>query len=196
MTTWLLPILTALLGYGGHWLQAGLTRRHKRKDVDEERIEALLTKLAEIRDLDENSNHEGMDLAAKLGTDAGLLRNKKLRQRVNEALVIIRTFSMRTDQDVRLRSIRETWAQDAILCCQAVLRGDRLPRYDSQAERQLFSFQETVGPTGDSRALLARMREANPDFARRERAFWRWQAKQHPWWRRTPRMWVRLLRSE
>lgn len=129
MTTWLLPILTALLGYGVHLAQAALARRHKRKDADEERIAALLIKLVEIGDLaGDDSDRGGSDLAAKLwATDVGLLRNKKLRRRLSEDLYMIQSLRLMTGGDHKPGEIRTTWASDAIRCCQAVLRGDRLP---------------------------------------------------------------------
>ncbi|MFD7231218.1 hypothetical protein [Streptomyces sp. NPDC059881] len=197
MTTWLLPIFTALIGYGAHWAQAGLARRHKRMDTDEERAEGMRSKLLEIRDLTgDDANVQGRKLAAQLMTDAALLRNKKLRQRVTEDLSAICIFWTETGQDPRVSSWRHAWTQDAIDCCHATLRGDRLPRRGSLVQMHLFDASQAA--ERNSSRLNEQLAElaTRPDLVARQQAFLRWQAQQCPWWRRTPRMWVRLFRSE
>lgn len=198
MTTWLLPILTALLGYGVHLAQAALARRHKRKDADEERIAALLIKLVEIGDLaGDDSDRGGSDLAAKLwATDVGLLRNKKLRRRLSEDLYMIQSLRLMTGGDHKPGEIRTTWASDAIRCCQAVLRGDRLPPLDGMAERQLYDAWAATTPGPDEHAVNTYLNAIDPESVRREEGFLRWQAQLVPWWRRSPPMWRRLRRSE
>ncbi|WP_164180034.1 hypothetical protein [Streptomyces sp. 604F] len=198
MTTWLMPFVTALIGYGVHWAQTALARRHKRKDADEERIGGLLIKLAEIKDLEgDDADRAGRDLAAKVAaTDAGLLRDKKLRQRVNEALFMIQALWITTGGNFRPGAIRATWASDAIRCCQAALRGDRLPRLDGLAARQLFDACSTTISTPDGHAVNAYLDAISPEYERQERRFLRWQAQLVPWWRRSPRLWGRLRRPE
>ncbi|WP_329436835.1 hypothetical protein OG564_40900 [Streptomyces sp. NBC_01280] len=195
MTTWLLPIFTALLGYGGHWAQTALARRYKRKDADEERIGGLRTKLLELRDLaGDDADREGRNLAAKLRNDAELLGDRKLRRRVTEALAYIQALWIISGGKVTVTDVRKAWSQDALDCCSAAIRGDRLPKHRSEMEFQLFAFQE-VAARPQPHAGVDAMVADSPLALTQQKLFRRWQAKQCPWWRRTPRMWARLVRS-
>ncbi|MFJ1887166.1 MULTISPECIES: hypothetical protein [unclassified Streptomyces] len=193
-----LLVLGAVLGYGGHWAQTALDRRHKRKDADEERISELLTKLFEIRDLKgDDTGSQGRDLAERLAPEAALLRNRKLRRRVMEATSSIQTFWIIASPEDTVESVRTAWAEDAIACCQAALRGDRLPGHAVELQFHLFAFSEVLDRAMRSLSeVLTDWTAADPALVARQRAFGKWQAKQCPFWRRTPRMWVMLLRSE
>ncbi|MCZ4103678.1 hypothetical protein [Streptomyces sp. H39-C1] len=195
MTKWLLPIFTALLGYGGHWAQTALGRRHKRMDADEERVGRMRSKLLGIRDLTaDDADVQGRSLAAQLLPDAELLRNKKLRQRVTEALIAICMWTA-AGHDGRISTWRLAWIQDAIDCCHATLRGGRLPRDGTLVQMALFDASQ-VAERNSSRLnerLASHMNQ--PALVARQQAFLKWQATQRPWWLRTPRMWVRLIRS-
>lgn len=131
-----------------------------------------------------------------LAPEAALLRNRKLRRRVLEATSSLQTFWITTPPENTVESVRTVWAEDAIACCQAALRGDRLPGHEVELQLHLFAFREVLDRSmrGLSEALADYV--ADPALIARQRAFKRWQAKQRPFWRRTPRMWVMLLRSE
>lgn len=58
----------------------------------------------------------------------------------------------------------------------------------------LAAARSGEAPIEGQEALISAM--VTPGMLARERAFQKWQAKDCPWWRRTPLMWGTLIRSE
>ncbi|WP_326761738.1 hypothetical protein OHB35_44890 [Streptomyces phaeochromogenes] len=150
MTQWLMPILTALLGYLAHWGQTAMARRHKRLDADGERVLAIRDRLIELRDIPESAEvdgvddhfereHQSLELAKRLTTEVGLVSDTELRSRVAEDLWHILQWWVLKKKFGSMR-VRRAEAQDAIDCCSAALRGARLPRPSNELQYLRYCF--------------------------------------------------------
>ncbi|AVZ71026.1 hypothetical protein SLUN_00915 [Streptomyces lunaelactis] len=100
MTTWLLPILTALLGFGSAWGLAAYTGRQERHKEQREHILAMRQKLIELRGLWGEARSDSQPLVDGLIGDAGLLRDAKLRKHVSEDVSNINNGMFRDDADL------------------------------------------------------------------------------------------------
>jgi hypothetical protein len=186
MTTWLLPVLTALLGYLGHWTQQALTNRHERQTRDRERALELRVRLRELISYeDEEYEAKGRDQLWQIQDDAALLHNAQLRERVlfdweyawNAGVI---------ESDASRRTVFVHFLGDAITCLTAAARGDRLPELSDDAGWLLLHFQRkerhAMSPS-ESAAMLMEEHDIDPDWE--ELAFEEWRiSRRAGQWRR------------
>ncbi|MFE9946038.1 hypothetical protein ACFYRJ_00530 [Streptomyces sp. NPDC005531] len=186
MTTWVLPILAAVLGYLGHWAQQVYAHRHDRRTSDRERMLSICDRLRLLRHYDQEAYElGGDDELDAVEHDASLLYHAKLRERVRYDCKRAAEWRMLGDSATR-EEVWGTYFGDAIECLTAAARGDKLPEMDDptawldmQAEHQMANV---MTPEGYAVTLLDR--GIDPDFE--ELAYEEWRRHRHArrGWRR------------
>ncbi|WP_406430403.1 hypothetical protein OHB00_01440 [Streptomyces sp. NBC_00631] len=173
MTTWLLPLFTAALGYLGHWSQQALIRRHQRQDDDHTRILALREQLHAVINTGASQAADSRNGAlVPLEHEALLLYRRKLRTRIRHDLTRARSVPRATAWSAYLA--------DAADCLAAAARGDRLP---ARSERIAWlDWYQREAPDGQDDAH----RPANlpPDWEAIAFTLWREERRRHRGWRR------------
>ncbi|MFE5663392.1 hypothetical protein ACFQ7W_05620 [Streptomyces niveus] len=126
MTEWLLPVLAAVLGYVGHWMQAALARKGERQNAEREHMLALRAAVFELQSMEVRDYQEVHKLAIQTDSDSDLLADKELRKRVsNDLRYVSNWFLVKGKLDERM--VRSECTNDALACLSAALRGERLP---------------------------------------------------------------------
>lgn len=189
MTTWLLPVLTALLGYAGHWVQQALVNKHDRRTSDREQMLSLRDRLRVLRSYDDQQYAaDGEEALDAVEHDASLLYDAKLRERVRYDCKHAGEWRRLRDSTSR-EEVWATYLGDAVECLTAVARGDRLPEMDDPTAWLDMQFEyieaqhpNDLTPEGYVRAL----EELGTDPDWQEVAYLEWRRYRHKrrGWRR------------
>ncbi|MET7837733.1 hypothetical protein ABZT45_03780 [Streptomyces sp. NPDC005356] len=185
MTTWVLPVLAAALGYLGHWAQQAYAHRHDRRTSDRERMLSICDRLRTLRRYgQEDYERDGEDTLDAVDHDASLLYHAKLRKRVRYDFK--RAGEWRMIGDSTREEVWGTYFGDAIECLTAGARGDKLPEMDDptawldmQAEHHMANVM-----TPEGYAVMLLDHGIDPDFE--ELAYDEWRRNRHArrGWRR------------
>ncbi|WP_214321730.1 hypothetical protein [Nonomuraea sediminis] len=170
----LLAILGAALGYAGHWGQTWLAQRTEERQAQRDLIAGMRKKLIELREWP--AGHDRCrTLIKETAADAGLLVDKRLRERVAEDM----RYALRGRTDVWALA-PWTFGGDAFECLSARLRGDRrLPGFSPNREMSQFLMdQEPPHAHIDDLARSLMVREDGREV------FLAWRARRTKGWRR------------
>jgi hypothetical protein len=147
MAQWILPLLTAFLGYLVHWAQQTLALRYEFHREDRNRISSMREKLVELREAGDREVLEASRPTVRsLISDAALLRDERLRERITRNALLISSAWVQQQR-------RPAWSEgylvnvfvdDSYECLSAVLRGDSLPPEKDQVLHLVFD-QERAG---------------------------------------------------
>ncbi|MFF3793769.1 hypothetical protein ACFYXW_27615 [Streptomyces sp. NPDC001981] len=142
MTTWLLPCLTALLGYLVHWATVALAGRKEREAEDRARMLDVRGKLKELLDYSDTDFSPDGHLFLELITDeVELLHNPKFRRRILYCCRHIRDWQF--DRGAAgFDDARWEFVQDAVACLNAGIRGDQLPGFTDSATRMYLAAEQ------------------------------------------------------
>ncbi|MFG2223980.1 hypothetical protein [Streptomyces sp. NPDC048644] len=171
----LLAILGAVLGYSGHWGQAWLAQRSEEKQAQRALIREIRKKLIELREWPAGHDRCRV-LIQEIAADAGLLADKRLRERVAEGMRYARRGTIDS-----WNGAPSTFGGDAFECLSARLRGDRrLPALSPDREVSQFLMDTNEPPHAHiddlARAIMER------EDTRGE--FQAWRARRIEGWRR------------
>ncbi|MGW5233955.1 hypothetical protein ACWEQU_17060 [Streptomyces nodosus] len=170
-----LAILGAVLGYAGHWGQVWLAQRTEEKQAQRTLIGEMRKKLLELREFP--TGHDRCTaLIQELAADAGLLADKRLRERVAEDMRYARKGTANW-----WNGAPSTFGGDAFECLSARLRGDRrLPGLSPDREVSQYLMDATERPHAHiddlAREIMTR------EDTRGE--FQAWRARRAEGWRR------------
>lgn len=176
MTQWLLPILTAALGYVVHWAQQALAWRHEHRAEQRAHVFSMREKLVTLRELTDIEDHTSTrPVARRLASDAGLLRDEALRERVSRDVRLIgRAWTRQRRKRASDESLWvNTFVDDAYECLSAMLRDDGLPEESEQT--LLFLFEESsAGREAMVKWMMGPERASDSEW---QAAFERWRAE-------------------
>lgn len=170
MTTWLLPILTAILGALGAgiatWHKMRLDAAKERSDRDSERARAMRDALKEKRRAildDENVNIYAT--LEPVEDEGAFLHNAELRARLRHNCERTAQWSMIRGYASR-REIVDTYLGDAIAALEAAVRGDALPPQSHRAAwLDMIYEKEIPQPRHYAEVAAEMMAEGiDPDF--------------------------------
>ncbi|WP_030774867.1 hypothetical protein [Streptomyces sp. NRRL F-2664] len=175
MTQWLLPVLSAVLGYLVHWAQQALVWRHEHRQEQREQILTIREKLVLLREVAASEDYDASTrpILQRLASDVGLLRDRKLRERVARDVRLVGRAWKRP----RRRSATDgalwvnTFVDDAYECLSSTLRGERLPHESEQT--LIFVFDES--PAGEAAMTQWMMSSEEVADANWQEAFTAWR---------------------
>ncbi|MFE2535466.1 hypothetical protein [Streptomyces sp. NPDC059371] len=170
MTTWLLPVLTAILGALG----AGIATRHKmRLDAAKERSDRDSARAREMRDALKEKRRAILDdesaniyvMLEPIEDEGAFLHNAELRARLKCNCERTAQWSVIHGYASR-REVVETYLGDAIADLEAAVRGDGLPAQSHRAAwLDMIYEKEIPQPRHYAEVAAAMMAEGiDPDF--------------------------------
>ncbi|MFF9427020.1 hypothetical protein [Streptomyces sp. NPDC014746] len=170
MTTWLLPILTAVLGALGAgvatWHKMKLDATKERSDRDSERAREMRDALKEKRRaiLDDQSLNIYVTLEP-IEDEGAFLHNIELRGRLKYNCERVVQWSMIRGYASR-REVVETYLGDAIADLEAAVRGDSLPAQSHRAAWLDMIYEQEVPQPRHYTEVAAQMmaQGIEPDF--------------------------------
>jgi hypothetical protein len=170
MTTWLLPVLTAILGALG----AGIATRHKmRLDAAKERSDRDSARAREMRDALKEKRRAILDdesaniyvMLEPVEDEGAFLHNAELRARLKYNCERTAQWSVIHGYASR-REVVETYLGDAIADLEAAVRGDGLPAQSHRAAwLDMIYEKESPQPRHYAEIAAEMMAEGiDPDF--------------------------------
>lgn len=138
----LLAVLGSGLAGAGYWVRGALLTRGGRKKSERDNARALSAELKGLLDHHRRGNDLPMgnwQAVKRIVADAGLLHDKKLRERVLLDCRLIEGWSSVREHATGLEVVR-TFVDDAAGSLAAAARGDRLPGMSDEAARLLLVY--------------------------------------------------------
>ncbi|MFE7463092.1 hypothetical protein ACFU6R_03170 [Streptomyces sp. NPDC057499] len=175
-----------VVGYFANTAQARYVRKQQRRADDVALMKSLHQKLVELRDHREAEPGDVREIAARLESEAALLRHAKLRERVTLDLQRVRDLWMLPLGGTPPRDTQRVWTQDALDAIAAIARGDRLPEPDREYVNQLFFLEREMDRLNPHLERLIEAASSSPGSAEllAERAAWDARRRASRGWRR------------